>query len=366
MEGEINRNMNQKTICVIFGGVSPEHEVSCRSGAMVLENMDRSRFNVLPVGIRKDGAWFLTADDAELVRSGAWETAPENRAVVFSPSRGGEKSGLLIGDRCIHPDCVFPILHGENGEDGSVQGLFQLAGVPFVGSGVAGAAISMDKIYTKIICASEGIPQAAWVASTDPEEPAESLAARAEAKFSYPVFVKPANTGSSVGVSKAKKHAELLQDIAEARRFDTRILIEEFIDGLELETAVLGDRAEIVSGVGQIIPTQEFYSYDAKYNDASSKTLFDPPIPPEKTEELRQTAARVFRLLSCKGLSRVDFFLRKSDMQVIFNEINTLPGFTSISMYPKLIERLGISNRDMITRLIEAARARQGGCAIHG
>lgn len=358
--------MNQKVICVLFGGVSPEHEVSCRSGAMVLEQIDRTRFQVLPIGIRKDGAWMLTADDVEQVRSGAWETAPDNRPVMVSQSRSGACCGLLVGDTWLHPDCIFPVLHGENGEDGSIQGLFTLAGIPFVGSGIAASALCLDKIYTKIVCAAEGIPQAAWVAVTDPSESAEAAAARVEARFEYPVFVKPANTGSSVGVTKAKDHAGLVAGISEARRFDSRILIEEFIDGLELETAVLGDRAEIVSGVGQILPTQEFYSYDAKYNDDSSQAIFDPQIPAETVEQIQSLAARIFRLLNCRGLSRVDFFLRKKDQQVIFNEINTLPGFTSISMYPKLIERLGISNREMITRLIEAAMARQGGCVLHG
>lgn len=358
--------MSQQLICALFGGVSPEHEVSCRSGAMVLEHIDRTRFQVLPIGIRKDGVWMLTADDAELVRSGAWETLPDNRPVLVSPAASGEACGLLVGETWLHPACIFPVLHGENGEDGSIQGLLTLAGIPFVGSGIAASALCMDKIYTKIVCASEGIPQAAWVAVTDPDESAEDAAARVEERFAYPVFVKPANTGSSVGVSKAKNHEELVAGIREARRFDSRILVEEFIDGLELETAVLGDRAELVSGVGQIVPTQEFYSYDAKYNDESSQVIFDPPIPAEAVKELQSLAARIFRLLNCRGLSRVDFFLRKRDQQVIFNEINTLPGFTSISMYPKLIERIGISNREMITRLIEAAMARQGGCVRHG
>ena len=258
------------------------------------------------------------------------------------------------------------MLHGENGEDGSIQGLFTLAGIPFVGSGVTSSALCMDKIYTKMICAHEGIRQAAWIPAADPGEKAEAVAARVEACFAYPVFVKPANTGSSVGVSKAKNRAALIEAIALARRYDSRVLIEEYIEGMELETAVLGNEAEIVSGIGQIIPTKEFYSYDAKYNDETSALVWDPPIPDEKATELRRTAAHVFRLLGCRGLSRVDFFLRKSDGAVIFNEINTLPGFTSISMYPKLIERLGISNTEMITRLIEAALAGQEGCAAHG
>ncbi|PWL53456.1 MAG: D-alanine--D-alanine ligase A [Clostridiales bacterium] len=358
--------MKKQSICVIFGGVSPEHEVSCRSGAMVLEHIDRERYDVWPVGIRKDGAWLLTTDCPDKVRSGAWTDEPQNRPVVFSPSRLSGEAGLLVDGEWRRPDCVFPILHGENGEDGSMQGLFTLAGIPFVGCGVTASALCMDKIYTKMICSCEGIAQAEWVAVTDPEETAEAAAARVEARFAYPVFVKPVNTGSSVGVSKAKDRAALIEAISLARRYDSRVLVEEFIDGFELETAVLGNGAEIVSGIGQIVPTQEFYSYDAKYNDETSALVFDPPIPAEKTAELRRTAARVFRLLGCRGLSRVDFFLRKSDGQVIFNEINTLPGFTSISMYPKLIERLGISNTEMITRLIEAALTRQGGCAAHG
>ncbi|MBQ4047177.1 MAG: D-alanine--D-alanine ligase [Clostridia bacterium] len=358
--------MKKQIICVLFGGVSPEHAVSCRSGAMVIEHIDRERFEVLPVGIRRDGAWFLTADCAETVRSGAWETDPASVPVVFSPSRAEGECGLLIDGKWVRPDCIFPVMHGENCEDGSMQGLFKLAGIPFVGCGVASSAVCMDKIYTKMVCTYGGILQADWVAASDISEPAESVADRCEAKLAYPMFVKPANTGSSVGVSKAKDRNALIAAIDEARRYDRRVLIEENIDGYELECAVMGNNAEVVSGIGQVLPTQEFYSYDAKYNDASSALIFDPDFPAETVALLRKTAADVYRLLDCKGLSRVDFFLRKSDGKVIFNEINTLPGFTSISMYPKLMERIGISNTEMITRVIETAFTREEGRVLHG
>ena len=292
--------MKKQTICVLFGGVSPEHAVSCRSAAMVVEHIDRERFDILPVGIRRDGAWILTADCAETVRLGAWESDASGKPVVFSPSRAAGESGLLIDGVWVRPDCVFPVMHGENGEDGSIQGLFQLAGIPFVGCGVASSAVCMDKILTKIVCTHGGIAQADWVAATDWSESAESVADRCEAALPYPMFVKPANTGSSVGVSKAKDRAALIAAINEARQFDRRVLIEENIDGYEMECAVMGNNAETVSGIGQILPTQEFYSYDAKYNDASSELIFDPDLPQVVTDELRTNAAKVYRLLDCK------------------------------------------------------------------
>ena len=349
--------MKKQIICVLFGGVSPEHAVSCRSGAMVIEHIDRERFEVLPVGIRRDGAWFLTADCAEMVRSGAWETDPASVPVVFSPSRAEGECGLLIDGKWVRPDCIFPVMHGENCEDGSMQGLFKLAGIPFVGCGVASSAVCMDKIYTKMVCTYGGIPQADWVAASDISEPTESVADRCEAKLAYPMFVKPANTGSSVGVSKAKDRNALIAAIDEARRYDRRVLIEENIDGYELECAVMGNNAEVVSGIGQVLPTQEFYSYDAKYNNAESVTLIPTTLPEGKEEELRDAARRIFAALDGRGLSRVDFFLRKSDNAVIFNEINTLPGFTSISMYPKLFGAVGVDYDTLVDRLIELALA---------
>lgn len=354
------------TVCVLFGGDSPEHEVSSRSGAMVLENIDRDRFRVVPVGIRRDGTWLRTADDVELVRSGAWETDPASVPAILSPARNAGGAGLFCGGEWIRVDCVFPILHGENGEDGSVQGVCKLAGIPCVGCGVASSAVCMDKIYTKMVCDYEGIPQADCVISSDPRESVELVAKRVETKFDFPVFVKPANTGSSVGVAKAKDHDALIAAINDARRYDSRVLIEEFIDGMELETAVLGNFAETVSGVGQIIPAQEFYSYDAKYNDDNSAVNFEPDLPKEKLDEIREIAGRVFRVLGCKGFSRVDFFCRYKDQKVIFNEINTLPGFTVISMYPKLIARAGIDNTAMISRLIELALENAKGRVTNG
>ncbi len=348
--------MKKQLIAVLFGGVSPEHAVSCLSAAMVLREIDRTRFDVLPIGILENGRWVLAEVPPEAVADRSWEQRTDLPEVLFSPTRDCS-GGFRIDGKVVRPDCMYPVLHGENGEDGTVQGMFRMAGIPFVGSDVTASALCMDKIFTKFVCDRAGILQARFVALTDATDGTQvaSGIAEAETNLGYPLFVKPANTGSSVGVSKARNREELTRAIALAASFDKRVLVEEAIDGYEVEVAILGNKELLASGVGQIVPTQEFYSYDAKYNDASSALIFDPDFPAETVAALQNTAKQVYTLLSCKGLSRVDFFLRKSDLAVIFNEINTLPGCTAISMYPKLMERAGISNRDLITRLIELA-----------
>lgn len=342
-------------VLVIFGGVSPEHEVSCVSASSVLSNIDRDRFDVRVLGITREGRWLVTDADPRSISSGEWEKE-ENLPVLFSPARDGT-GGFYIGGERYLPDVVFPVLHGENGEDGRLQGLLTLAGIPFVGCGCASGAVCMDKAFTKQVCAWAGIAMADWVLALRSEinSDIDGVIARSEEKFSYPVFVKPANTGSSVGVSKAGSRAELAEALVLAAKYDSRILIEEFIDGRELEIAVLGNEEPVASGVGEILPSRDFYSYEAKYVDGTSGLVFDPRLPDGKEAELRSAATEIFRLLDCRGLSRVDFFLRKSDGAVIFNEINTLPGFTGISMYPKLFGRRGIPYGELVTRIIDLA-----------
>jgi len=347
-----------KKVCVVFGGISPEHEVSCVSAASVLENIDKTRYDIAALGITKDGRWLYTKPDPENLRNGSWKAEKNSNPVVFSPARGIQ-SGILIGDKWYKPDCVFPVLHGENGEDGSIQGLFKLAGIDFVGCGVASSAICMDKIFTKQICAFNGITVSDWIAAAGSEiNDIDKIVSEAERKFSYPMFVKPANTGSSVGVSKAYNRDELYKAVELAFSYDHRILIEEFVKGLELEIAVLGNFKPMVSGVGQILPSRDFYTYEAKYSDGTSGLEFNPPISQEVSDEIKQTAAKAYRLLDCRGLSRVDFFYDTVNSRVVFNEINTLPGFTSISMYPKLFAAAGVSYSELITRLIELASER--------
>ncbi len=347
-------------VLVIFGGVSPEHDVSRASAASVLRNIDREKFSVTAVGITKKGRWLLTDASPEAVEDGSWEDG-DVKDVLYSPARDGLGGFYIAGKRYL-PDVVFPVLHGENGEDGRLQGMLSLAGIPFVGCGTASAAVCMDKAFTKQVCASAGIPMADWIFVTADEvfESVGLAVERTEKKFSYPVFVKPANTGSSVGVSKAGNRKELVCALGEAAKYDGRILVEEYIDGRELEVAVLGNGKAEASGVGEILPSRDFYSYEAKYVDGTSGLVFDPELPEGKAEELRKTALRVFALLDCRGLSRVDFFLRKSDNAVIFNEINTLPGFTGISMYPKLFAKCGIPYGELITRIIMLAAEERG------
>ena len=351
--------MKQQTVCILFGGMSPEHEVSLRSAECILNNIDREKYHVVPVGITRAGQWlYYAGTDYRELPAQTWQDHPDNRPAAISPVRG---QGLLIfeGDSVVrqHIDVVFPVLHGENGEDGSVQGLLQLAGIAYVGPHVAASAIAMDKSMTKLVADRAGVRQAGWELVTDaafahhPEE----LLDRLEAHFAYPVFVKPAGTGSSVGVSKAKDRAALQAALVEALRFDRKGLVEEFIDGPEVEVAVLGNDTPVASVCGEIDAGAEFYSYDAKYLSEQSRTLIPARISDEAAEQVRETAVRVYQAIGCQGLSRVDFFVTYQGDEVVFNEINTIPGFTSISMYPKLFEASGIACTELIDQLLVCA-----------
>ncbi|MBE6992708.1 MAG: D-alanine--D-alanine ligase [Ruminococcaceae bacterium] len=346
-------------ICILFGGVSPEHEVSLRSAESVLNNIDKEKYNVLPVGITRDGTWYLFGgDDFSELPGSKWENNPNNMKAIVSPARD---QGLVVflpdGIRTIKLDCVFPVLHGENGEDGSVQGLMQLAGIPCVGSDVSASAAAMDKTMTKLVADKEGITQAKWLLVKKDvfERMAEQTAARIESCFDYPVFVKPAGTGSSVGVSKVKNREELQPALEGAFEYDSKALVEEFIDGHEIEVAVLGNGEPYASICGEIISGAEFYDYDAKYITDTSVDVIPAEISDETAEMVRDTAVRIYKALGCKGLSRVDFFVKRDGSGVVFNEINTIPGFTSISMYPKLMVASGIEYPKLIDKLIELA-----------
>ncbi len=351
-------SLNKLSVCVLFGGVSPEHEISLRSAESVLTHMDPEKYNIFPVGITKEGAWvrYGGTDYSEL-HGGTWLEHPANRRAALSPVRG---QGLLSfeGDCVVREriDVVFPVLHGENGEDGSIQGLLQIAGLPCVGPHLAASAAAMDKTMTKLIADRAGIPQAAWRLVTR-EELAygeEAAAEAVEAAFSYPVFVKPAGTGSSVGVSKARDREALLAALREAAKFDRKILVEEFIEGQEVEVAVLGNGTPSASVCGEIESGADFYDYDAKYLTDSARLYIPARISDEAAETVRELAVRVYEAIGCRGLSRVDFFVRP-DGTPVFNEINTIPGFTSISMYPKLFEASGIEYGDLIDQLIQLA-----------
>ena len=352
--------MAKLNVCVLFGGMSPEHSVSLRSAESVLNNMNTEKYNIFPVGITKDGDWILYGGtDYSALPTGQWLDCPENRRAAISPIRG---QGLLIfeGDCVIREmiEIVFPVLHGENGEDGTVQGLLQLAGIPYVGPHVAASAVSMDKTLTKLVADNAGVAQAAWQLVRDHEvkNHMEQVVARLEDKFQYPMFVKPAGTGSSVGVSKAADRDGLIEALTHAAQFDTKILVEEFINGCEVEVAVMGNESPVASVCGEIDSGAEFYDYDAKYVTDTSVAYIPARIPEDVEEFVREQAVKIYSAIGCQGLSRVDFFVTREDHRVVFNEINTLPGFTSISMYPKLFAASGIPYGQIIDNLLQLAQ----------
>ena len=350
----------KKSLCVIFGGKSPEHEISLKSVTSVLRNLDREKYDIHMLGITKDGKWLLYTGDVEKIESGLWEKEEDFIAkAIISPDTSD--GGLIVFEngaaRLIKLDCIFPVLHGEFGEDGTIQGLFEMSGIKYVGVGVAGSANSMDKTLSKIVFQNAGIPQAAWVTVTDIDDVEEKIK-EIENELGYPCFVKPASTGSSVGVGKAASREELKSAIDHALKFGRKVLVEENIDGREVECAILGNREPKASEIGEIVPEVEFYDFDAKYNSNSTR-LDIPAILDEKIkEEIKAYAIKAFRAVDGMGLSRVDFFVRKSDNKVILNEINTLPGFTNISMYPKLWGVTGVEYSSLLDKLIELAEKR--------
>ena len=348
----------KKTVMVIFGGESSEHEISRISAASVISHIDRDRYNVLKAGINIDGSWYLTDADPLQIESGEWEKREDNLPLILSLDRG-DTGFLCKGNKGLEKvtiDVAFPVLHGKNGEDGTIQGMLKMAGIPYVGSDTASSAACMDKGMTKALVEQADVALQAKCCiihrrSCDPAEAAES----AEIFFrgEYPLFVKPASAGSSVGISKVRNREELVKGIDVAFAEDSKILIEEAIEGRELEVAVLGNDDPIASRAGEIFPGHEFYDYEDKYIDDRSRTgIAD--LDEDKLNEIRETAIRIYRVMECRGLARVDFFLTEDD-RLVFSEINTMPGFTRISMYPKLWETEGVSYEELISRLIELA-----------
>ena len=352
--------MKKLSVCILFGGMSPEHAVSLRSAESVLNNIDQNKYNVFPVGITRDGDWILYGGkDYSLLPTGEWEHHPKNRRAAISPVRG---QGLLSfeGDCVVREriDVVFPVLHGENGEDGAMQGLLKMAGIPYVGPHVAASAVAMDKTLTKLVVDQAGVPQATWhlVRREELANHMESILDVLEKKFSYPMFVKPAGTGSSVGVSKAADRESLDKALLEAAKFDKKILVEEFIHGREIEVAVMGNDNPVASICGEIDSGAEFYDYDAKYVTDTSRPYIPARIPEDVQEIVRENAIKVYSAIGCQGMSRVDFFVTYEENRVVFNEINTIPGFTSISMYPKLFGASGIPYAQLIDLLLQLAQ----------
>jgi len=350
--------LKKLSVCILFGGISPEHEVSLRSAESVLNNIDHEKYNVFPVGITKEGDWILFGgSDYSMLPAGTWQNCDRNRRAALSPVHG---QGLLSFENdCVvreRIDVVFPVLHGSNGEDGAIQGLLQIAGIPYVGPHITASAVCMDKSMTKLVADLAGVRQADWllVTKTAYDHDADAICAQVESRFDYPVFVKPAGTGSSVGVSKAKNREDLIRALIAALAFDKKVLVEEFIDGQEVECAVLGNETPVASVCGEIDSGADFYDYEAKYISDSSRLYIPARISSETEEIVRETAVKIYEALGCCGLSRVDFFVKK-DGEVVFNEINTIPGFTSISMYPKMFEASGIPYPKLIDKLLELA-----------
>ncbi len=346
-------------LCVLFGGVSSEHGVSLISAANILENLNREKYSPLPVVIDRAGDWFyLPHATPAQIRADKWLESEGVCRVTVSVNRTNPCLIAMDGSFAPIPlHCMFPVMHGKNGEDGTIQGLFEIMGVPYVGCGVLASAAGMDKTMTKQVVDHLPVRQAAWKYFTDRDISADvdACADKAEEAFPYPMFVKPSSAGSSFGTNKAKDRTSLVASLREAAEHDSKVLVEEFISGQEVEVAVLGNHDLLVSGCGEILPTQEFYTYDAKYNDATSQTLLNARLTEEEAERVRSAAEQIYRALGARGLSRVDFFVTHDTREVVFNEINTLPGFTGISMYPKLINATGLSTPDLLDRLIALA-----------
>lgn len=339
---------------VLFGGKSGEHDVSLRSAQTVIGALDPDRYEVIPVGITRDGQWLNGGDPMTALTA----TSP-----LFAIADGGETqskvpvavdAGLPAALSADEVDIVIPVLHGPMGEDGTVQGMLELSGIPYVGSGVLGSAVAMDKGIAKTILAQAGIPQVPWLTVTrrEWERDPGAVTARVADELGFPCFTKPANMGSSVGVAKVHDLKELAASMDLAARFDRRIVIEQGVDARELEVAVLGNDDPVASIAGEIVPSREFYDYEAKYIDDNSELLIPAPIDPATLAELQRIAVAAFRALDLAGMARVDFFLERTSGQVLLNEVNTIPGFTSISMFPLLWAASGVPLPELVDRLV--------------
>ncbi len=347
--------MSKKTVALLFGGVSSEHEVSCMSVACVWENIDKEKYEVLLLGITKKGEWYLYDGDIENVRNHSWQDDAENlKKAYICPDRSVH--GIVSGNESIFVDVVYPVLHGKNGEDGTMQGLLEIAGIPYVGCHVLSSAVCMDKEVCHSVLKNAGIAQVKWLTYFKGSTDFDKAAFEVETVLGLPVFVKPANAGSSVGISKVKDLSMLKKAMELAFEHDSKIIIEEAVlSPIEVECAVLGNDDLIVGGPGEVVPADEFYSYEAKYYNDESKTYLKARISDETAEEIRETAKKAYKVLGCAGLTRVDFLVDGETGKIVLNEPNTLPGFTNISMYPKLIMSLGISYGELIDRLLELA-----------
>lgn len=352
--------MKKLNIVIIFGGKSTEHSISLISAASVMKNMDSEKYNIIPIGITKEGKWLIYNGPIDTIDEGKWF---KNASTAFISPDSTDKGVMKVTDGRIEKieiDAVFPVLHGMYGEDGTIQGLFELCGIPYVGCGVLASAVGMDKIYTKLVFEKCGIPQANYcvVYRYDFEQKSVEYINEIEVKLGYPCFIKPSNSGSSVGISKANNAQELEDALAQALKYDRKALIEEFIDCREIECAVLGNEYPEASVLGEILPANEFYDFEAKYENSESRVEIPAKVPEETYKKIQEYAVSAYKGLDCMGLTRVDFFVHKENGKIFINEVNTLPGFTNISMYPQLWEKSGVPYSELIDRLIELALKR--------
>lgn len=347
----------KQSLAVIFGGVSSEHEISLLSSFSILSHLDREKYDVHMLGITRAGRWLSYEGPLERIKDGSWEGHASCRPAYLPPDRGVR--GIVRGDEVIPVDVVFPVLHGVGGEDGTIQGLFEMAGLPYVGCGVAASANCMDKALSKQLFAQAGLPQCPYLALRRSEAGSvAAMADRCERELFYPMFVKPSNTGSSIGIGKAKSREELEAAIETALRYSDCVIVEKCVDAREIEVAVMGNREPAAACCGEILPAREFYDFSAKYEDENSRTVIPADLPHALSERILETAVRAYRAAGCEGLARVDFFIDRADGKLYLNEINTLPGFTNISMFPKLFMATGYSYAGLLDRLIELAHER--------
>ena len=348
--------MSKLRVGVLFGGRSGEHEVSLRSARSVIGAFDPERYEIVPIGIDKQGRWLL-GEASQLLLAGSSSDAMPAALVAAEPAVGIVPRTESLLDL----DVVFPVLHGPLGEDGTVRGLLELAGVPYVGCGVLASAVAMDKAVCKALFAVHALPQVPYLVllrkawDADPDE----VLAFVESQLAYPVFVKPANLGSSVGISKARNSSQLAAAIREAARYDRKLVVEAGVDAREIEVSVLGNDEPIASVPGEVVPAREYYDYAAKYIDDDSELLIPAPLTAEQQAEVQRLAVQAYRIVDGAGMARVDFLLDRSSGDLYINEINTIPGFTSISMYPKLWEASGLPFNRLVDRLVELAVERQ-------
>lgn len=335
-------------LALIFGGRSAEHEISLASARFVAGALDPDKYHIIPIGLSRDGGWLRPHDLEAALRDGLGSTPCDDVELAVDPTR----PGLRVGAELLTPDIVFPILHGTFGEDGTIQGLLECAGLAYAGAGVLASAVGMDKELMKAVFAAAGLPQVEYMVLRDGDCTGPAAVAAVERRFDYPVFVKPCNLGSSVGMTKAHDRGELGPALELASRYDRKVIVEASVDARELECSVLGNDRPKASLPGEVVPGNEFYDYEAKYTDGMMAFTIPAALEPAQTEEVRGLAVRAFSAIDCAGYARCDFFIERSTGRVLVNEINTIPGMTAMSAFPRLWEATGVDNRALVDEIV--------------